>query len=175
MAPAAPLRSCPRAGRKGAAHDRVAVVVAGILGAAVNFITRKPDFRGTKAIVELTATTYDERRVDAYYSAPSAHDLAFNVGGYFSSARGQRPAGFTYDSYHPRQDAHAEPAHRCRRIRRGGVIVIPPPQRNAAASHRAAALRTDADGGRTARYTVLHNCAASASVASELEDPNGLT
>ena len=69
-------------------------------GAVVNFITRKPDFRRTKAIVELTATTYDERRMDAYYSAPITHDLAFDIGGYFSSTRGQRPSGFTYDSYH---------------------------------------------------------------------------
>ncbi|MGH7223952.1 MAG: TonB-dependent receptor domain-containing protein, partial [Gemmataceae bacterium] len=87
--------------------DQVQAVLGGDSGvltpnaaaASVNFITRKPNFDHAVGIAELSATTYDERRADLYYSAPIAHNLAFNVGGYISTTNGQRDAGFSYPSY----------------------------------------------------------------------------
>lgn len=105
--------------------QRVEVVLGGdsnvltpnAAGASVNFITRKPDFDKTDAIVRLSLTTYNERRVDMYYSAPITSDWAFNLGGYVDSTHGTRDAGITYDSYHLKGELE-------RRFDNGGYVIL---------------------------------------------------
>jgi iron complex outermembrane receptor protein len=76
------------------------VLLPNAAGASINWITRKPDFDKVDTIVKVSATSYRDRRVDLYYSAPLNSNLAFNVGGYLESNRGTRDAGLTYDSWH---------------------------------------------------------------------------
>jgi hypothetical protein len=76
------------------------VLLPNAAGASINWITRKPNFDKEETIVKLSATSYRDRRVDLYYSAPLNSNLAFNVGGYVESNRGTRDAGITYDSWH---------------------------------------------------------------------------
>jgi hypothetical protein len=76
------------------------VLLPNAAGASINWITRKPDFDKEEAIVKVSATSYRDRRIDLYYSAPINSNLAFNVGGYVDSTRGTRDAGITYDSWH---------------------------------------------------------------------------
>lgn len=105
--------------------DRVEVVLGGnsnvltpnAAGASVNFITRRPDFDKTDAIARLSLTTYNERRVDLYYSAPITSDLAFNLGGYVDSTHGTRDAGIAYDSYHLKGELE-------RRFDNGGYVIL---------------------------------------------------
>jgi iron complex outermembrane receptor protein len=76
------------------------VLLPNAAGASINWITRKPNFDKEETIVKVSATTYADRRVDLYYSAPLNSDLAFNVGGYLESNRGTRDAGIAYSSWH---------------------------------------------------------------------------
>ncbi len=76
------------------------VLLPNAAGASINWITRKPNFDKEEVIVKASATTYADRRVDLYYSAPLNSDLAFNIGGYLESNRGTRDAGFSYESWH---------------------------------------------------------------------------
>jgi iron complex outermembrane recepter protein len=76
------------------------VLLPNAAGASINWITRKPNFDNEESIVKVSATSYRDRRVDLYYSAPINSNLAFNVGGYLESNRGTRDAGLTYDSWH---------------------------------------------------------------------------
>ncbi len=76
------------------------VLLPNAAGASINWITRKPNFDKQETIVKVSATTYADRRVDFYYSAPLVSDLAFNVGGYLDSNRGTRDSSFAYSSWH---------------------------------------------------------------------------
>ncbi|MDP9088195.1 MAG: TonB-dependent receptor [Pseudomonadota bacterium] len=76
------------------------VLLPNAAGASINWITRQPNFDKVESIVRVSATSYADRRVDLYYSAPLNSGLAFNVGGYLESNRGTRDASFTYSSYH---------------------------------------------------------------------------
>lgn len=69
-------------------------------GAALNFISREPNFEREEGDFRITGTTYSDQRADYYYSAPLAPDLAFNVGGYIDSTKGERDSAFTYHTYH---------------------------------------------------------------------------
>ena len=76
------------------------VLLPNAAGASINWITRKPNFDKEETIVKASATTYRDRRIDLYYTAPINSELAFNFGGYMESNRGTRDAGLTYDSWH---------------------------------------------------------------------------
>ena len=72
-------------------------------GMSVNFISRPLNFDEGEGIGRLMAGTYGEQRADLYYSAPIkalGDGVAFMLGGYFDSNRGQRSNPFTYDTYH---------------------------------------------------------------------------
>jgi outer membrane receptor protein involved in Fe transport len=72
-------------------------------GMSVNFISRPLNFDEGEGIGKLTAATYGEQRADLYYSAPIkalGDGVAFMVGGYVDSNRGQRSNPFTYSTYH---------------------------------------------------------------------------
>jgi iron complex outermembrane recepter protein len=72
-------------------------------GMSVNFISRPLNFDEGEGIGKLMAGTYGEQRADLYYSAPIkalGDGVAFMVGGYFDSNKGQRSNPFTYDTYH---------------------------------------------------------------------------
>ncbi|HEU4960809.1 MAG TPA: TonB-dependent receptor [Sphingomonas sp.] len=68
--------------------------------ATINFISIKPNFDRATASVRFTGTSYGEGRADAYFSAPIADNLAFNVGGYVTSNPGFRRSSFNYRTYH---------------------------------------------------------------------------
>lgn len=68
--------------------------------ATINFISLKPDFDRATSMVRFTGTSYGEGRADAYFSAPIADNLAFNVGGYVTSNPGFRKSSFNYRTYH---------------------------------------------------------------------------
>ncbi len=76
------------------------VLLPNAAGASINWITRKPNFDREEAIVRASITSYADRRVDLYYSAPITKDWAFNFGGYLENNRGTRDAGFSYPTYH---------------------------------------------------------------------------
>lgn len=68
--------------------------------ATVNFISRRPNFIGTEGIARVTGSSYGDRRVDLYYSAPIEKDMAFYIGGHIDSNPGIRKSSFRYDTYH---------------------------------------------------------------------------
>ena len=68
-------------------------------GATINFISLKPNFDKMVASARVTGTTYHDYRADAYVSAPLTDDIAFNLGGYYWSQKGQRHSPFRYNSY----------------------------------------------------------------------------
>lgn len=68
-------------------------------GATINFISKTPNFDRLEAIARFSAYSYDLKRGDLYISAPITENLAFNIGGYFSSSPGVRRNPFTYDTY----------------------------------------------------------------------------
>jgi outer membrane receptor protein involved in Fe transport len=88
--------------------DRLEAVEGGTSGilavngaaATINFISIKPNFDHATSMVRFTGTSYGQGRADAYFSAPIAHNLAFNVGGYVSSDPGFRRSAFRYRTYH---------------------------------------------------------------------------
>lgn len=88
--------------------DRMEAVRGGTSGilsvngaaATVNFISRRPNFIGSEGIARVTGSSYGNRRVDLYYSAPIEKDLAFNIGGHMESNPGIRKSSFRYDTYH---------------------------------------------------------------------------
>ena len=71
-------------------------------GASINFISRKLNFDEAGGIARITGTTYGDRRVDMWYSAPipGVKDTAFAVSGYYDSDPGTRDSPFRYDTYH---------------------------------------------------------------------------
>jgi outer membrane receptor protein involved in Fe transport len=72
-------------------------------GMSVNFISRPLNFDEGEGIGRLMGTTYGEQRADLYYSAPIkalGDGVAFMVGGYVDSDKGQRSSPFTYSTYH---------------------------------------------------------------------------
>jgi iron complex outermembrane receptor protein len=72
-------------------------------GMSVNFISRPLNFDEGEGIGKLMAATYGEQRADLYYSAPIkalGDGVAFMVGGYVDSNKGERSNPFTYSTYH---------------------------------------------------------------------------
>jgi iron complex outermembrane recepter protein len=72
-------------------------------GMSVNFISKPLNFEEGEGIGRLMGATYGEQRADLYYSAPIkalGDGVAFMVGGYVDSNKGQRSSPFTYDTYH---------------------------------------------------------------------------
>jgi iron complex outermembrane receptor protein len=72
-------------------------------GMSVNFISRPLNFDEGEGIGKLMAATYGEQRADLYYSGPIkalGDGVAFMVGGYVDSNKGQRSSPFTYSTYH---------------------------------------------------------------------------
>src|SRR3984957_2013643 len=72
-------------------------------GMSVNFISRPLNFDEGEGIGKLMAATYGEQRADLYYSGPIkalGDGVAFMVGGYVDSNKGQRSNPFTYSTYH---------------------------------------------------------------------------
>jgi outer membrane receptor protein involved in Fe transport len=63
-------------------------------GATVNFITRKPAETLTGSL-QLTTSTFDTRRVDAFVSVPLNENWAASVGGFYRRAGSVRDTGFT--------------------------------------------------------------------------------
>jgi iron complex outermembrane receptor protein len=72
-------------------------------GMSVNFISRPLNFEEGEGIGKLMAATYGEQRADLYYSGPIkalGDGVAFMVGGYVDSNKGERSSPFTYSTYH---------------------------------------------------------------------------
>jgi outer membrane receptor protein involved in Fe transport len=72
-------------------------------GMSVNFISRPLNFDEGEGEGRLMGATYGEQRADLYYSAPLkalGDGVAFMVGGYVDSDKGQRSSPFTYGTYH---------------------------------------------------------------------------
>jgi len=69
-------------------------------GASINFISRKLNFDQGGGLARVAGTTYAERRIDAWYSAPIVPDLAFAVSAYYDSNPGTRDSPFRYDTWH---------------------------------------------------------------------------
>ncbi len=72
-------------------------------GMSVNFISRPLNFDEGEGIGKLMAATYGEQRADLYYSGPIkalGDGVAFMVGGYVDSNKGERSSPFTYSTYH---------------------------------------------------------------------------
>jgi iron complex outermembrane receptor protein len=69
-------------------------------GASINFISRKLNFDQGGGVARVAGTTYAERRVDAWYSAPIIPDLAYAVSAYYDSNPGTRDSPFRYDTWH---------------------------------------------------------------------------
>jgi iron complex outermembrane recepter protein len=72
-------------------------------GMSVNFISRPMNFDQGEGAGKLMAGTYGEQRADLYYTGPLkalGDGVAFMVGGYIDSDKGQRSSPFTYDTYH---------------------------------------------------------------------------
>jgi iron complex outermembrane receptor protein len=72
-------------------------------GMSVNFISRPLNFDQGEGIGKLMAATYGEQRADLYYSGPIkalGDGVAFMVGGYVDSNKGERSSPFTYSTYH---------------------------------------------------------------------------
>ena len=72
-------------------------------GMSVNFISRPLNFDEGEGIGKVMAATYGEQRADLYYSGPIkalGDGVAYMVGGYVDSDKGQRSSPFTYSTYH---------------------------------------------------------------------------
>ena len=72
-------------------------------GMSVNFISRPLNFDEGEGIGKVMAATYGEQRADLYYSGPIksfGDGVAFMVGGYVDSNKGERSSPFTYSTYH---------------------------------------------------------------------------
>jgi iron complex outermembrane receptor protein len=72
-------------------------------GMSVNFISRPLNFDEGEGIGKLMAATYGEQRADLYYSGPIkalGDGVAFMVGGYVDSNKGERSSPFSYSTYH---------------------------------------------------------------------------
>ncbi|MEA2664498.1 MAG: iron complex outerrane recepter protein, partial [Candidatus Eremiobacteraeota bacterium] len=72
-------------------------------GATINFISRPLNFDQAGGVARLTGATYGDQRADLWYSAPLpmlGKDVAFSVGGYIDSTKGERSSPFTYQTYH---------------------------------------------------------------------------
>jgi len=69
-------------------------------GAAINFISRRPNFKEQEATIRISGYNYGLVRSDFYYSAPIIADkLAVSVGGYIATNPGVRDNPFNYDTY----------------------------------------------------------------------------
>lgn len=84
--------------------EAVAGGTSGILapngaGATINFVSKKMSYDKPTGAIRATGTTYNDYRVDGYFSAPLADNLAFAASGYFWSQKGQRKSPFRYDSF----------------------------------------------------------------------------
>jgi iron complex outermembrane recepter protein len=72
-------------------------------GMSVNFITKPLNFDEGEGEGRVMAATYGEQRADLYYSAPIkalGEGVAYMVGGYIDSNKGERSSPFTYSTYH---------------------------------------------------------------------------
>ncbi len=72
-------------------------------GATINFISRPLNFDEAGGIVRAMGSTYDEGRVDGWFSAPIkalGDGVAFALSGYYDSTPGVRSSEFRYDTYH---------------------------------------------------------------------------
>ncbi|HLT92587.1 MAG TPA: TonB-dependent receptor [Woeseiaceae bacterium] len=65
-------------------------------GLTTNFILREGG-EETEGLVKYTTSDYDLRRFDGYISGPIAEDFYYMIGGYITSSRGIREAGFNTD------------------------------------------------------------------------------
>jgi outer membrane receptor protein involved in Fe transport len=69
-------------------------------GASINFISRKLNFDQGGGLAKIAGTTYGERRVDAWFSAPITEGLAYAASAYYDSNPGTRDSSFRYDTWH---------------------------------------------------------------------------
>ena len=72
-------------------------------GASINFISRDLNFDELESEGRLLGATYGEQRADLYFSGPIkalGDGVAFSLGGYADSTKGQRSSPFTYQTYH---------------------------------------------------------------------------
>ncbi len=72
-------------------------------GASINFISKAMNFDETEGVGRITGATYGEERADLYLTGPLkalGDGVAFSVGGYVDSNKGQRSSPFTYQTYH---------------------------------------------------------------------------
>lgn len=69
-------------------------------GASINFISRKLNFDQGGGLARIAGTTYGERRIDAWFSAPITEGLAYAASAYYDSNPGTRDSSFRYDTWH---------------------------------------------------------------------------
>jgi len=72
-------------------------------GASINFISRDLNFDELESEGRLLGATYGEQRADLYFSGPIkalGDGVAFSLGGYADSTKGQRSSPFTFQTYH---------------------------------------------------------------------------
>ncbi|WP_243652493.1 TonB-dependent receptor [Novosphingobium sp. PhB165] len=84
--------------------EAVAGGTSGILapngaGATINFISKPLSYDKPTGSIRATGTTYNDYRVDGYFSAPISDSVSFAASGYFWSQEGQRKSPFRYDSF----------------------------------------------------------------------------